>query len=68
MAGSCLSNSMCSFYHVLLSVVQGYYEDQRRLVGKQSLVINNKDTSTKEKKKISYLLDTQRQDEIGCRN
>lgn len=46
MAGSCLSNSMCSFYHVLLSVVQGYYEDQRKLVGKQSLVINNKDTST----------------------
>lgn len=39
MAGSCLSNSMCSFHHALLSVLWGYFENQRKLVGKVQLQI-----------------------------
>ena len=46
MAGSCLSNSIYSFHHALLSVLWEYCENQRKLVGKQSLVTNNKHTST----------------------
>lgn len=72
MAGSCLSNSMCSFHHALLSVLWGYFENQRKLVGKESLVTNNKHASTnlgqKQTKTQSCPVDSQRQDGIGSRN
>lgn len=65
MAGSCLSNSMCSFHHALLSVLWGYFENQRKLVGKESLVTNNKHASTNLGQKSPKQTNTH--PELSCR-